>query len=80
MTSSAIVSGAPAASSRARLFTTSATGTNAIVLEEERADGETSITDKAKGTKRVLPNLGAITGPGVVQLQRSGGAPCLEAT
>lgn len=59
---------------------TSASGTSAITLRAGLADGKASITYQAKGTKLALPNLAAITGPVVVQLQRSGGAPCFEAT
>ncbi len=35
---------------------------------------------KAKGGKLVMPDLGVITGPIDVQMQRSGGAPCFGAT
>src|SRR5262249_26478266 len=58
----------------------SASGTQSIKLKPGAIDGKASITFKAKGDKVVLPNLGMLTGPVVVQLQRSGGAPCFGAT
>src|SRR5437867_12977249 len=35
---------------------------------------------KAKGLNVAMPDLGALTGPLTVQLQRSGGGPCFGAT
>ena len=58
----------------------SATGTQTIALKQGLTDGSASITVKAKGTKIPMPDLGALTGPIVVQLQQSGGAPCFGAT
>jgi len=58
----------------------SPTGTQGITLKQGLLDGAASITVKAKGAKIPLPDLGALTGPVVVQLQRSGGAPCFGAT
>ncbi|HEY2387406.1 MAG TPA: FG-GAP-like repeat-containing protein [Candidatus Binatia bacterium] len=58
----------------------SPSGTQSIKLKPGALDGKASITFKAKGDKVVLPDLGALTGPVVVQLQRSGGAPCFGAT
>jgi hypothetical protein len=58
----------------------SPSGTQSIKLKPGAIDGKASITFKAKGDKVVLPNLGMLTGPVVVQLQRSGGAPCFGAT
>ncbi len=58
----------------------SPTGTSAITLKAGLADGKASIGYQAKGVTLDLPDLAAITGPVVVQLQRSGGAPCFEAT
>jgi hypothetical protein len=58
----------------------STSGTQSIQLKQGLADGKASIVFQAKGAKVVMPNLGALTGPVVVQLQRSGGAPCFGAT
>ncbi len=58
----------------------SATGTRTVSLKQGLADGKASISVKAKGQNIVMPNLGALTGPIDVQLQRSGGAPCFGAT
>jgi hypothetical protein len=58
----------------------SPTGTQGIALKQGLVNGAASITVKAKGAKIPLPDLGALTGPLVVQLQRSGGAPCFGAT
>jgi hypothetical protein len=58
----------------------SPTGTQGITLKQGLVDGAAAITVKAKGAKIPLPDLGALTGPVVVQLQRSGGAPCFGAT
>jgi hypothetical protein len=58
----------------------SPSGTQSIKLKPGAIDGKASITFKAKGDKVVLPNLGMLGGPVVVQLQRSGGAPCFGAT
>jgi VCBS repeat protein/Big-like domain-containing protein len=58
----------------------SATGTQSIAMKQGLTDGSASITLKAKGTKIPMPDLRALTGPVVVQLQRSGGAPCFGAT
>ena len=51
-----------------------------MTLKDGLVDGTASIIVKAKGAKIPLPDLGALTGPVVVQLQRSGGAPCFGAT
>ena len=58
----------------------SATGTQSVSLKQGLTDGSAAITVKAKGSKIAMPDLGALTGPIVVQLQRSGGAPCFGAT
>ena len=58
----------------------SASGTKSILFKEGLTDGEAQIVWKAKGGKLVMPDLGAITGPIDVQMQRSGGAPCFGAT
>src|SRR5262245_11150896 len=58
----------------------SPTGTQALTLKQGLVDGQASITFKAKGMKIVMPDLGMITGPVTIQLQRSGGAPCFGAT
>jgi hypothetical protein len=59
---------------------TSSSGTQGIRLKVGLTDGTAAITYKAKGTRLGLPDLGTITGPVVVQLARSGGPPCFEAT
>jgi hypothetical protein len=46
----------------------SATGTQSVALKQGLTDGSASITVKAKGTKIPMPDLGALTGPIVVQL------------
>jgi hypothetical protein len=58
----------------------SATGTQNVSLKQGLTDGSASIAVKAKGTKIPMPDLGALTGPIVVQPQRSGGALCFSAT
>ncbi len=58
----------------------SPSGTQSIKLKEGLVDGGASIAFKAKGAKVAMPDVGALTGPVVVQLQRSGGAPCFGAT
>jgi hypothetical protein len=59
---------------------TSPSGTLSIGLKQGLIDGKASIAYKAKGVKLAMPDLGALTGPVVVQLQRSGGGPCFGAT
>ncbi len=58
----------------------SPSGTQSILLKEGLTDGTAQIVWKAKGMKLVMPDLGALTGPIDVQLQRSGGGPCFGAT
>jgi len=58
----------------------SPSGAVKIKLKEGLFDGKASIQVKARGDKVALPDLGALTGPIDVQLQRSGGAPCFGTT
>ena len=58
----------------------SPSGTQNILLKQGLSDGGASIVFKAKGVKVAMPDVGALTGPVVVQLQRSGGGPCFGAT
>jgi hypothetical protein len=58
----------------------SPTGASVLKLKEGLTDGAAKILFRGKGGALAMPNLSQLTGTLTVQLHRSGGAPCFEAT